>query len=307
MELIESSHWRLWSDPAEGVQWLAAQVKKGDIWHDIVPDCRVSSATTQPAPGALNAANFHMIPYSNRIRDGRFSFNGEHIELENGQTHAIHGALRKLPWRIVRSDIKSLICEFDSRIDGPINWPWPISARIAQHLDDATLSSHITIQNNGSTDMPVGTGWHPYFVRNVGKSGPTLTLPVNAVFNDTQGDCLPVGAAVELPAELDFRSPRLLDSDQRIDCCLAGLSAACHIHWQEVGIELVMTASEACQFLVLFNPDAPHFAVEPVTNANDAFNLADHGIDSGRHVLAPGEEFSVSMSLEARLYPSSKI
>ncbi|MFK7996748.1 MAG: hypothetical protein AB8B87_21610 [Granulosicoccus sp.] len=313
MNLIESSHWRLWSDPAQGVHWLAAQVKHKDIWQDVVPDCRSASQLTesdnqsvppagQSATNPLVAANFHMIPYSNRIRDGRFSIGGEQIQLEEGQKHAIHGALRKLPWRMTRSDAQSMVCEFDSRVDGPINWPWPIAARIEQRVSGPLLSSDVSIRNLGESDMPVGTGWHPYFVRNIGQSAATLTLPVTSVFPDEVGDCLPDGPAVALPAELDFKEPRLLNPDQRIDCCLAGLSGACHIHWQEAGIELVMEASEACRFLVLFNPDMPHFAVEPVTNANDAFNLESAGIDSGTVTLAAGEELAVTMNLEVRLH-----
>ncbi|MFK7860579.1 MAG: hypothetical protein AB8B64_17300 [Granulosicoccus sp.] len=313
MILIESSHWRLWNAPDTGVQWLAAQVKRKDEWYDVVPDCRPSSDSASPddhsepaagqsAMAPLPAANFHMIPYSNRIRDGRFNFNGHDIQLESANTHAIHGALRKLPWRVTSSDTSSLVCEFDSRIEGPINWPWPILARIEQTVNGATLSSTISIRNLGNTSMPVGTGWHPYFVRNIGQSAATLTLPVKSVFPDETGDCLPDGAAVPLPAELDFRTPRVLDPDQRIDCCLAGLSGACHIHWQDAGIELVMAASDACRFLVLFNPDMPHFAVEPVTNANDAFNLASDGVDSGSCTLPAGEEFNVSMSIEARVH-----
>ena len=59
-----------------------------------------------------------------------------------------------------------------------------------------------------------------------------------------------------------------------------------------------MTANEACDHVVLFNPAAPHFAVEPVSNANDAFNLAEAGIDGvGRAVLAPGETLSGEMRL----------
>lgn len=313
MNLIESSHWRLFCDPDTGVQWLAAQVKRKGEWHDVVPDCRPSSdsgnqtTSTESAPGQsasapLPAANFHMIPYSNRIRDGRFTFNGEQIQLENGETHAIHGALRKLRWRTISVDTQSLACEFDSRTDSPINWPWPILARIEQKVSGNVLSSKITIRNLGDSDMPVGTGWHPYFVRNIGQSGPVLTLPVESIFPDEAGDCLPDGAPVALPAELDFRAPRPLDADQRIDCCLAGLSGACHIHWQDAGIELVMAASEACRFLVLFNPDMPHFAVEPVTNANDAFNLETSGIHAGSSTLKAGEEFTVSMNLEVRLH-----
>lgn len=310
MILIESSHWRLWSEPAKGVQWMAAKIRRQDQWHDVVPDCRpenADSAGTAPAAGqsshaSLPAASFHMIPYSNRIRDARFEFNGEQIQLDDVESHAIHGALRNLPWQVKRLDQSSIVCEFDSRDYGTINWPWPLLARIEQSVSGDTLSSTITITNHGSSDMPVGTGWHPYFVRQIGQAVPTLTLPVNAVFPDAAGDCLPDGPTVDLPEDLDFRAGRPLDPDQRIDCCLAGLSGTCHIHWQNAGIELLMTASDDCRFLVLFNPDMPHFAVEPVSNANDAFNLKSRGIDSGVAVISAGESFSVSMNLQVRLH-----
>ncbi len=312
MQLIESSHWRLWCDKDVGVQWMAAQVNRNGQWVDVVPDCRAErpdagsqadlAAPGQSADAPLPAANFHMIPYSNRIRDGKFNHRGRPIALQDGAKHAIHGALRKQRWRIISAESDTLVCEFDSKADTAINWPWALKAQIAQSVKGDTLTSTITITNQGDTDMPVGTGWHPYFVRNIDGSMPTLTLPVTEVFPDESGDCLPDGAAIELPDALDFRKPRALDPDQRIDCCLAGLAGACHIHWQDAGIELVMSASEACQFLILFNPDKPHFAVEPVTNANDAFNLAEQGVSSGVAVISPGTSFSVTMHLQARLH-----
>ena len=303
MHLIESDYWRLWSEPESGVQWMAGQVKRRGQWHDVLPDCRVAGQSGTPAVGhssakPLAAANFHMIPYSNRIRDGRFDFNGQTIQLEEAEAHAIHGALRKLPWRVIQSEPQSLLCEFDSRSHIGINWPWPLLATIKQEVNNDRLVSRISITNLGTTDMPAGTGWHPYFVRNIGTAEPQLTLPVSRVFPDANGDCLPDGEAVELPVEIDFRKPRFLDPQQRIDCCLAGLAGDCRIHWKDAGIELIMSASEACRFLVLYNPDMPFFAIEPVTNANDAFNLASRGIDAGRTIIAPDEEFAVSMELQ---------
>ena len=58
-----------------------------------------------------------------------------------------------------------------------------------------------------------------------------------------------------------------------------------------------MRADSACRYLVLFNPAGPHFAVEPVTNANDAFNLASRGIESGVRTLAPGETLEATLRL----------
>lgn len=303
LKLIESDVWRLWSDPEVGVQWMAAEVHREGAWHAVVPDCRAAdgSGAGQSAKAPLAAANFHMLPYSNRIKDGKFDFQGQSITLENGENHAIHGPLRKLPWRVTRHDNDALTCEFHSTDHPGINWPWAISARLEQKIAGNLLSSHITLTNESDTDMPAGFGWHPYFVQVVNGSEPTLTLPVDGVFPDAAGDCLPDGEAVPLPESLDFRQPRKLDADQRIDCCLSGLHGTCEIDWQDGGIKLLMQSSDLCRYLVLFNPDMPHFAVEPVTNANDAFNLSTRGIESGTQVLKPGESLHASMNLVAQV------
>ena len=255
MKLIESEQWRVWCDPEKGASFRAVQIKHGNQWVDVMPDCRETSPG-QPAAGQdmsapLSAASFHMIPYSNRIRDGKFSFAGQQIQLDNASGHAMHGALRKLPWQTVAAEQNRLLCRFDSRAAAPVNWPWPIEAGISTSVKGSILSSQITITNHGSTPMPVGTGWHPYFVREINQSMPTLTLPVTRVYPDAAGDCLPDGAAIDLPAELDFREARRLDPAQRIDCCLAGLAGECSIHWETAGIEILMQSSDNCRYLVL--------------------------------------------------------
>jgi aldose 1-epimerase len=53
-----------------------------------------------------------------------------------------------------------------------------------------------------------------------------------------------------------------------------------------------MHCDEIFQNIVFYLPQGqPFFAVEPVTNANDGFNLYDKGIPgSGVFVLEPGQE-----------------
>ncbi len=327
---LESDRWRLWLQPGLGVQWAAAEVHHDGRWLAVVPDCRAPSfmdgsvgqsseqasgqtpgqrseqafgrSPGQPRAGQdestpLAAANFHMLPYSNRIRDGRFTFADEIHTLADGDRHAIHGALRKRAWRAVKTDARELTCEYDSEVDGALNWPWPLQARLRHTLDGAILSSEISLTNTGRTPMPAGLGWHPYFVRDIDGSGPRLRLPVSTLYPDHDGDCLPDGAAEPLPASLDFRKARALDANQRIDVCLAGLEGACEIAWPGAGLALTMMASEICDHLVLFNPAMPHFAVEPVSNANDGVNLQAQGIDAGVVVLEPGETLSATMTL----------
>ncbi len=317
MKLLQSDHWRLWLEPDRGVQWMAAQVRQGDRWISVVADCRppapqvddnntsaVPNHTEVPWPrdgqdeaAPLIAANFHMIPYSNRIRDGRFSFDGTEYKLSDSDNHSLHGALRKLPWRIVKETEHELVCEYSSSKDGRINWPWAITAEIYYTVKEDKISSVIRVRNDGGSLMPVGFGWHPYFVRTIDGVSPELCIPVSGVYPDTDGDCLPTGSSEALPTKLDFRKPRALETKQRIDHCFSGLDGPVTITWPTSGIKLKMQASRNCGHLVLFNPAKPHFAVEPVTNANDAFNLAKKGIDSGVISLAPGDWTSGDFAL----------
>lgn len=299
--LLESDTWRLWCDPTTGVQWMAAEVNREGTWHAVVPDCRPSNARRpgQSETNPLTAANFHMLPYSNRIRNALFKFQDQTIQLENAESHAIHGALRKLPWEVMTQDSSSLVCQFNSLDHQSVNWPWPISAKLTLSVQGDLLTSQITLTNLGDTDMPAGFGWHPYFVRTINGADALLTLPVSGIFPDANADCLPDGAAVALPDNLDFRSSKALDASQRIDCCLSDLDGPCVLDWQQGGIKLIIQASDVCRYLVLYNPDMPHFAVEPVTNANDAFNLATQAIESGVNILAPGKSLSATMSLTA--------
>ncbi len=311
MHTLQSPHWRLWLDPNQGVSWRALQARRGDDWLHITPDCRNG--------GPLNAANFVMLPYSNRVRDGKFTFAGTDVQLEGAAQHAIHGALRKLPWDVATATDDHLSCHFDSvahvqRGHAPINWPWPIAASIDHVLAGNLLTSEIELTNRGTTPMPAGFGWHPYFLRrlvpdNVGSGAPMdigggappeLRVPVSGVFPDANGDCLPDGAAVDLPATLDFRVARSLDPAQHIDNCFSGLDGDIDIRWPDADLGLVMRSSAVCRYAIVYNPAEPFFAVEPVTNANDAFNLHSRGIEAGVHVLEPDESLKASMVFELK-------
>jgi len=287
---LSSRLWHLQLRPDMGLQTQVCKIHHADQWHDLMPDCSADDAP-------LSAANFHMLPYSNRIRDGAFHHEGVAVQLDYAEQHAIHGALRERPWRVTDQTSSSVSAQYDSREDGKVNWPWPIQATVAYALTDDTLRSQMTLTNHGDTSMPAGMGWHPYFCRTVAGASPNLTINVSGVYPDTDGDCLPTAAATALPSHLDFNEAGKLNPDQRIDHCLAGFKSPATIAWPDAGITLEMQASDNCSHLVLFNPDAPYFAVEPVTNANDGVNLLAKGIDSGTVTLAAGQTMRADMTL----------
>lgn len=287
---LQSERWRIKLQPELGLQTQVCQVSVDGQWHHLMPDCSAPEAS-------LNSANFHMLPYSNRIRDGQFAFAGTKVTLDDAKNHAIHGALRKRAWEVTQQSVNTVSAEYDTQRHGQVNWPWPLHAQINYQLNDTALISEMALTNTGKTAMPAGMGWHPYFCRNIAGATPQLLIPVKGVYPDTNGDCLPTGAPVALPEFLDFNSAKALDSEQRIDHCLSGFQSPATIAWPEAKIKLQIQASNNCQHLVLYNPDASFFAVEPVTNANDGFNLQSNSVDAGVTTLQPGETLKAHMHL----------
>jgi len=285
-----SSDWRIQVDPNRGMRWLSGQINRDDQWVSVLPDCTQTDSK-------LEECNYLLLPYSNRIRDGRFQYDGQTHQLDNATRHAIHGTLRDQPWQVTNSSESALTASFDSRTHPGINWPWPISASCEIELSGNRLQCQLKVTNQGETTMPIGGGWHPYFVRHLIKADPELSIPVAAVYPDTDGDCLPTGPAQIIPEALQFTEHTKLDPNQRIDHCFSGLSGDLQIRWPDAAVQLTMKASKNCTHAVLYNPDHPFFALEPVTHANDAVNLMAKGIDAGLESLAPGKSWQASLQI----------
>jgi aldose 1-epimerase len=79
-----------------------------------------------------------------------------------------------------------------------------------------------------------------------------------------------------------------------VDDCLTGREpgAAVEFVYAESGTRIVHAMDDLYTHLVVYMPVGDSFiAVEPVTNANDGFNLCDQGQDGhGVLVLAPGAQ-----------------
>jgi len=285
-----SDDWRLQVEASQGMRWLSGDIFHRDRWLAVLPNCTLPNTS-------LAECNYVLLPYSNRIRDGRFEFQGKVIQLENSQKHAIHGTLRDQPWEILSASKSQLLAKFDSRGAQPINWPWALSAVCEMSIEESALSCRLQVTNEDTTAMPMGGGWHPYFVRQLMREPAQLTIPVSSVYPDTNGDCLPTGAPEALPDILTFLDNKKLPADQRIDHCFAGLRGPMKIRWEDAGVTLTLHASENCTHAVLYNPDQPWFALEPVTHANDAINLVQRGIDAGLETLEPGKTWQAELQL----------
>ena len=303
---IQSERFRVAVTPAKGGSILAMAVKKNGAngeWIDVTPDARLPE--TQ-----MRAASWLMLPYSNRIRDGKFSFEGREYVLANAKNHAIHGDVRNRPWKVIEQAPNRLVLEFDSATVADFNWPWPILARVEIEADGDRLVQRLKLENRGDTTMPAGFGWHPYFRRWLSRDGEPVELQfrVTRVHPDgsanglptDKSDGLPDGPSVPLPPEFDFSTVRPL-GDLRLDACFGGFDGRAEIGWPESGVRLFMECSPNVTHLVCFTPaDRPLVAVEPVANATDGVNLLATGAEhSGVIPLPAGKTLEASFTIRA--------
>ena len=293
--VLTNDHLRTVIDPDQGTSLYSFQTCRDGTWLSLMPDVDDPSCD-------LAAASFLMVPYSNRIADGAFTFAGQNYKLQNAANHAIHGDVRERPWTITQHDIDRLVCTFDSGDYEDVNWPWAFAVRAEYELNGPTLRQRLVIKNRADRPMPAGCGWHPFFNR-----APTtvdaavhLEFQVAGAYPDGYGNRIPSGRTESLADHQDFRAVKPLAIDNFLDTCFNGYDGGGHIAWPASGIRVRFACSAACTHLVLYNPKGkPYFAVEPVTNANDGVNLHARGDQtSGITVLEPGQDLETSFEMQ---------
>jgi aldose 1-epimerase len=241
-------------------------------------------------------AAFPLVPYSNRIRDGRFAFRGRAVRLPLNrppERHAIHGHGWQSAWRAIAVGPADAHLEYRHAASA---WPWPYRATQRFTLTASSLTVALTLTNEGDTPMPAGLGWHPYFPRT---PRATISADVRAVWL-TDEETMPT-ALVPPPPAADPARGVAVDAVP-LDNCFVGWSRRAVIEWPERGASLTMTAGPPLDYLVIFTPPGrPFFCAEPVSHVTDAFNLADAGrADTGCRVLEPGATLEAAITLTGR-------
>ncbi len=282
---------RLRLEPGIGGSLVEFSANPGGEW---IPILRRSE---KPLRKSSNASSFVLIPYSNRLRDGRFTFAGRSYQLRHAEKHAIHGDVRDRALRVLECAEDRVVLEFDSDEVADLNFPFPFSTRITYALEGCELESRIELMNSGHESMPAGCGFHPYFNRRLpGSTGEVeLKLNVGGVYPGETP--LPTGSAIPIRPEQDFSTQRPLDVV--LDHCFAGWDRQALIEWRGSGVKARIRADPGMEHVILYSPEGQEvFALEPVTNANDGFNLLAQGdTNCGVVVLRPGEALNAGFRI----------
>jgi aldose 1-epimerase len=242
-----------------------------------------------------------LFPFPNRIRAGRFTWDGATYELplnDPAGTNAIHGFVGSRPWRVIDDGADStqawVTAEFEAARDAPDAvglWPGEYSLRITHRLLPNMIRIEAVVKNPGPKPLPFGLGYHPYF-RVAPFGGEQACIDMEAGKQWKLVDCLPTGAL----ATCNRTQQQQRFADAQFDDLFTELPISrrdtreCGAIESDEGVRLVVEAARDFRELVVFTP--PHrqaICFEPYTCITDAINLHQQGIDSGLHLLGPGE------------------
>jgi aldose 1-epimerase len=289
---LQNDFWQVGILPETGASIAFGRVKRG-AWLDVL-------RPTEPVDynNSSNCSSFIMMPWCNRIRDGVLVFEDERYQLRTSKDDgtARHGDVRSRKWTIVRASRTAIMMEFDSRRAENVNFPFAFTAVAEYALEGHDFLWRLSMTNQDTRRFPAGFGHHPYFVRTPDQprqwaESPLLHIDCAEEFPLT--DAMATGAPQPISPDVDFRHERLV-GDAQLNHLLTGRSnqpEVARLRYPQAGVEIEMQADGVFKHIVLYTlEDRPFVAVEPMTNANDGFNLLAQGIEgSGVFVLEPGE------------------
>jgi aldose 1-epimerase len=232
-----------------------------------------------------------LIPWPNRIADGRYEFDGRSRQLpldEPERRNAIHGLVRWAPWHVTErlADRAAL----EHLLHPQPGYPYTLGLRVEYTLARDGLTVRTEATNLGPEPCPYGAGAHPYLaVEAELVDEVSLRVPAERVLEaDERG--LPVGSRPVEGTELDFRSPRQIGG-ARLDHCFADLARDDDGRVRvALGGATTLWADESYPYVMIFTgdglPDVARrsLAVEPMTCAPNAFRSGE-----GLIRLEPGE------------------
>ena len=255
----------------------------------------LDAGMTESVEAVRHSAGYMLAPYSNRLADAAFTWDGEMVQLAHNfgdHPHSLHGFAWQRRWELEHHDAAMAMLALDH--DGDADWPWRCRLRQIWRLEGHRLTLTLEVENRDIADMPAGLGWHPYFLRD----GLEVAFGCDGVWlNDRRQ--LPE-QHVAVPPEWDFSARRPVASPG-LDNCFTSWSREVRMAWPKHDLIMAMTASETLSHLVVFTPEGRDFAgIEPVSHANAALNMVDP-IAAGMRRLATGERLVAHIHLTGEI------
>ncbi|WP_432940543.1 aldose 1-epimerase family protein [Kribbella sp. CA-253562] len=237
----------------------------------------------------------HLIPWPNRITDGKYTFQGTEQQLplsEAARSNAIHGLTRWANWERVDDGLDESLVEVAYRLHGQPGYPHQLDLTLTYRLDAETgLTVTATATNVGASAAPYGYGTHPYL--SVGRQIDECELEFRAEqwLEVTPDRMTPVGLKPVAGSDFDFTTARRIGALE-IDNAFTGLPANWVVTLTDPDSGNRAVLSGDTRWMQLYTGSAIGrigLAVEPMTCPPDSFVTGEDLV-----VLEPGDQHSTT-------------
>jgi aldose 1-epimerase len=247
-----------------------------------------------------------LMPWPNRVADGRYSFGGKDFQLaltEPALHNASHGLVRWALWTLLEHEPHRVTVGY--RLRPQQGWAGCLDLEVTYELGEAGLTVTPRAHNVGASAAPFGFGAHPYLTAGEDHVDELeLRLPAGRrLLVDER--LLPTGLEPVAGGPMDFREPRPV-GDTVLDTAFTDLAVEEDGRWNVVltrpatGRTVTLWAEADYRWVQVFSGDPfepglrrrSGLAVEPMTCPPDALATGTDLL-----VLEPGQQWSASWGI----------
>jgi aldose 1-epimerase len=248
-----------------------------------------------------------LIPWPNRLADGRYEFEGRtyQVPLSEPEKHnALHGFARWMTWRIEQHEASR--ARLGLEMYPRTGYPFALRIAVVYEVTPSGVTITTSAVNAGRSSLPYANGFHPYISAGTASIDECrLQIPADS-WIATDERQIPVERRPVEQTIYDFRSPRPIGS-ARLDTAYTDLTrdsdGRSRLRLEsEAGRQVTVWMGEGYRYVMAFTGDTltdtkrrrRGLGVEPMTAAPNAFRSGE-----GLRILAPGESFLSDWGIEA--------
>lgn len=236
--------------------------------------------------------NAILFPFPNRLKNGRYELADKvyQFPINDASTqNALHGFGYQKPFSIKNIELSAneakIICTYEDSGDHPA-YPFPFICEVSFSIKNNEFEVGLFFENKSQQRVPVGLGWHPYFMMSDKVNDCFLQMPACRLV-EVDETMIPTGIKYDYHF---FNKKRKIDrvvldngfeikkDNGRAEVLVEGEYGTIK-YWQATGNRL-------WNFVQIFTPpNRKSIAIEPMTCNIDAFNNRD-----GLVLLERGEQ-----------------
>src|SRR2546425_5750621 len=243
-----------------------------------------------------------LYPTPNRVRDGRFTFDGVTYSFPpNNGKNFIHGLAHSLKWEAGTPSADAEGAKVTTSVDWNPDLPayklFPFVHRVSMtySLGRDGVRMQFSVHNQDQKRLPFGFAFHPWFQILGSRAETYFHVPARKHMETVE--LLPTGKLEDLDGKpYDLRKPVSLEG-LKVDDVFWGMSPdkPPSFEFRDKGIKVTLAASKEFTHMVVYTPPGrPVFCMENQTCSTDAHNLYAKGFEKEAHLLIAEKGKTVS-------------